>query len=268
MDKKKPFRNVPNREVKPEGVEGPVKQELLTELQSPSALSQEVLGASESARNVVLGLIRGRASKQYMSAKMDLALIVGALVSLIVSFLIVNSFSSMEKEAAKANARVTRVEDYLDKVNAATELLETAVVQARTAAESPADRLDDLGAAFSVFAKQVRGVGIVGREPDVPTAQLAISTATAWMSRLGIFVCGFFLIQLLVSKYRFDVRLAGQYDAMADALQLMSEGQELDFNALLLALTPKLDFGPMPRAMIAQVVEGAIRGADAVKRHA
>jgi hypothetical protein len=57
-----------------------------------------------------------------------------------------------------------------------------------------------------------------------------------------------FLVQILVSLYRYNFRLASYYDGGAYALELMNNADEKSFQALVGAMSPEiLDFGKMPK---------------------
>ncbi|WP_225408803.1 hypothetical protein [Stigmatella hybrida] len=256
-----------HREVK-KSIDGSFKsspQEMSAVPRVPSGLNQDVLGSPDSARDVVLGLIRERANKQHKAAAIDIGLIVAALVVLALVFVVADRLSQMEMETMVALNGVTDTVGREFKVKDAAERLKVAVDRAGKKLSTPVEAFRDVGEALDVFVRDIHDTESIGRKKDVSTPQLAVHAVTSWMTRIGVLICGFFLIQLLVSKYRFDIRLAGQYDAMADALQLMPEEQELEFDALISALTPKLEFGPIPKVMVNQIAETVRRLSDTVK---
>ncbi len=66
-----------------------------------------------------------------------------------------------------------------------------------------------------------------------------------------------FLLQLLVSLYRYSTRMAAYYDARGDAL-FFAATQGGDLDALIAMLSPdSLDYGRTPRLAANQVVEVA-----------
>ena len=66
-----------------------------------------------------------------------------------------------------------------------------------------------------------------------------------------------FLLQLLVSLYRYNTRLAAYYDARADAL-FFAATQGGDLDALIDMLSPdSLDYGRSPKLAAGQIVEVA-----------
>ena len=53
-----------------------------------------------------------------------------------------------------------------------------------------------------------------------------------------------FLVQILVTLYRYNIRLASYYDARADALQLANGSSREEFFKLVFAISPEnLEFG-------------------------
>jgi hypothetical protein len=64
-----------------------------------------------------------------------------------------------------------------------------------------------------------------------------------------------FLVQILVSLYRYNTRLASYYDARADAV-LMTRFAGTEFDNLVELLSPdRFDFGRQPRSPMGNAVE-------------
>jgi hypothetical protein len=75
-----------------------------------------------------------------------------------------------------------------------------------------------------------------------------ISTVT---TRVGSVFMLLFLVQLLISMYRYDIKLAGYYEARADALQLLRAPNEARLEAFVRAFSPDaVDFGRIPKTPI------------------
>ena len=73
--------------------------------------------------------------------------------------------------------------------------------------------------------------------------------------RIAILALLAFLLQLLVSLYRYDTRLASYYDARADALVLCDLGDE-NLAAIVPLFSPDaLTFGARPKFAIDQVLD-------------
>lgn len=65
-----------------------------------------------------------------------------------------------------------------------------------------------------------------------------------------------FFVSILVSLYRYNIRLAAFYTARADLLRLMGPTMTVsDFGLMAAALTPTLEFGKSPQPPIGQLVE-------------
>jgi hypothetical protein len=61
---------------------------------------------------------------------------------------------------------------------------------------------------------------------------------------------------ILVSLYRYNIRLAAFYTARADVLRLKSDTMTVtDFAILAAALSPNLEFGKAPQPPLAQLVD-------------
>lgn len=74
-------------------------------------------------------------------------------------------------------------------------------------------------------------------------------------TRVAIIFIILFLVQILVNLYRYNTRLAGYYDARADALMLMTVeeigSKKVGLDALMIALSPDmLDFGKSPKTAV------------------
>src|ERR1700730_1739948 len=84
------------------------------------------------------------------------------------------------------------------------------------------------------------------------TARLVQTSIT----RFGTLAIISFLVGMFISLYRYNVRLAGYYQARADALALMSTSlNAVGFPTLSTTLTPQLDFGKVPRTPTGEVID-------------
>lgn len=76
--------------------------------------------------------------------------------------------------------------------------------------------------------------------------------------RIGVILLLAFLLQLLVTLYRYNSRLAAYYDARADVLFYASEYEGGDLAVLVELFSPdSLDYGKSPKLAASQVVEAA-----------
>ena len=90
------------------------------------------------------------------------------------------------------------------------------------------------------------------------------------MTRFGLLTVVGFFVGLLVSLYRYNLRLAAFYRARADALLLLSHNLIAGvktlrgFEAFDRIFTPKLDFGKTPQTPATGLIDlvRAIRGVE------
>ena len=76
------------------------------------------------------------------------------------------------------------------------------------------------------------------------------------VTRFGLLAVVGFFVSILVSLYRYNVRLAAFYAARADLLRLMGPTMTVsDFGLMAVALTPTLEFGKSPQPPIGQLTE-------------
>lgn len=81
------------------------------------------------------------------------------------------------------------------------------------------------------------------------------------LTRLGVLVVSIYLVQILISLYRYNSRIASYYLACADALVLAGKDQ-VEISGLMRFLYPGLDFGRTPRTLWETVSEAWSRGSD------
>jgi hypothetical protein len=82
-------------------------------------------------------------------------------------------------------------------------------------------------------------------------------------TRVGSVMILLFLVQILVTMYRYNTRIASYYDARADALDLVAETLSLDPNLkiedwgkLVAQISPdNVDFGKMPKTPASEIIE-------------
>jgi hypothetical protein len=90
------------------------------------------------------------------------------------------------------------------------------------------------------------------------TQQLVTTTTT----RIGSIIILLFLVQILVTLYRYNVRAAAFYDGRADAL-LLIQGKDAELGRLVDLFTPtSVDFGRMPSTplhAVLDVAKGALK---------
>ena len=80
-----------------------------------------------------------------------------------------------------------------------------------------------------------------------------ISTVT---TRIGSVLILLFLVQILTSLYRYNIRLAAYYDARADGLEIIGTDSGEIFENIVRALSPEtIDFGKGPTSPAGHAVE-------------
>jgi hypothetical protein len=105
-------------------------------------------------------------------------------------------------------------------------------------------RLDD-------FLREVKATVKVETDRFIESADsdpqaVIISTLT---TRVGVIFLLIFLVKILVSMYRYSIKLASQYDGRADLLQCLPANEILDFEKLiLLTTTENIDFSKQDKA--------------------
>lgn len=120
-------------------------------------------------------------------------------------------------------------------------------------------RLSELYAQTSLEKLQVE----IGNEKETkesaqapPKEDLFLKLLQTSITRFGLLAVVGFFVSILVSLYRYNVRLAAFYNARADLLRLSDISVTIsDFGLLATALTPTLEFGKSPQLPIGQLVE-------------
>jgi hypothetical protein len=86
------------------------------------------------------------------------------------------------------------------------------------------------------------------------------------VTRFGLLAVVGFFVSILVSLYRYNVRLAAFYIARADALRLFAPDiQVSDFALIAATLSPTVEFGRAPQPPVAQLVDLIKAGKEAAK---
>ena len=95
------------------------------------------------------------------------------------------------------------------------------------------------------------------------STEIIISTLS---TRIGTVLLLLFLVQILVSLYRYNAKLAAFYDGRADTLQMMGNIGSLHFDQIAkLTLADSLDFGKtdqLPAERAIELLRQAIAGSD------
>jgi hypothetical protein len=99
--------------------------------------------------------------------------------------------------------------------------------------------------------------------PNVFSTKLDPLEVFVFITKFALLIVLFFLVNILVSVYRYSQRLAAQYDAQTYALGLSSVSLDPNFHRLVRTLTPKgIDFGKVegaPTDKILDLVRAGLR---------
>ena len=89
---------------------------------------------------------------------------------------------------------------------------------------------------------------------------------TTLSTRIGSVLLLIFLVQILLSVYRYSIRLETYYEARADALMLYNGSDEEQLERLVAALSPeKIEFGKSPASPTEHAVE-AVKGVASLRK--
>jgi len=99
--------------------------------------------------------------------------------------------------------------------------------------------------------------------PNVFSTKVDPLEVFVFVTKFALLIVLFFLVNILVSVYRYSQRLAAHYDAQAYALGLSNALLDPNFHRLVRTLTPTgIDFGKMegaPTDKFLDVVRTALR---------
>ena len=151
-----------------------------------------------------------------------------------------------------------RQADLLDKRRTLTSklsILEEQIRVAKSASERRAleAELNDLKSEEMFLARQLASLSERQTNTKTQGTEQLISVLT---TRIGSVLLLLFLVQILVTLYRYSARLAAYYDARADALVLAPSFQSLSFPDLVSCFSPeRLDFGRTPNTPLQHAIE-------------
>jgi hypothetical protein len=200
------------------------------------AVAPEELDKPLEAVSEIILKLRKRSSGLRLWATMILIMMFLSLFSCLALFLFAGSISRQENSewgVAAKQAEVGRV-------------LAAGLRDAQVIAHLSQKSSEDL------FRYYIDRISKYEKRQDDPT-QFLISTI---VTRIGSVFILLFLVQILITFYRYNVRLANYYDARADALQLVGAAKEATLQNLVSTLSPDvMDFGKMPSTPTEQALE-------------
>ena len=103
----------------------------------------------------------------------------------------------------------------------------------------------DLDTARTSLSSAIERSQATGGSPGITSDRLLIAAA---VTRFGILAIAIYLVQILVSLYRYNTTAASYYRSKADALVLFDH-PATEIDELSTALRPDLDFGKSPKAL-------------------
>ncbi len=133
------------------------------------------------------------------------------------------------------------------------------LVSAQKRSVAVAEQRDFLNSVSStIYAAKVQAAatGSAGAPPTQSSdnSDLLLRLIQTSITRFGVLAVIGFLVSILVSLYRYNIRLSAFYIARADIMRLSGENTTVsDFAVLAAALTPHLEFGKTPPPPLAQL---------------
>jgi hypothetical protein len=199
-----------------------------------------------SGKNVadVVASLRLRARRLRVAARFSLMLIVLSLGTGIMLFVRAGAISAKDQVYRASYVYDVQTEQ-IGRLNVLSQQLDSLV--ARQVLTSP--EKDSIRAAI---LNQVTAP--VASKPVATTNRLNDLVATQ-VTRVGVVLMLLFLVQILVTLYRYNMRLAAFFDARADALLVHSEWTRLPLQDLTLVFAPdNVDFGRLPPTPISSAL--------------
>ena len=94
---------------------------------------------------------------------------------------------------------------------------------------------------------------VYGQKDNRTSHIYLVSTVT---TKIGSVLILLFLVQILVTLYRYNTRLSAYYDARGDGLELVSKQSVSELEQIIKALSPEnIDYGKTPSTPTEQVVD-------------
>jgi hypothetical protein len=125
--------------------------------------------------------------------------------------------------------------------------------------ENNKSRISDLSNLMSAIRQTRANLGvakITGSEFSPSESSETARLVQTSITRFGTLAIISFLVGIFISLYRYNIRLAGFYQARADAFTLMSTSlNTVGFPTLSTTLTPQLDFGKVPRTPTGEMID-------------
>jgi len=211
--------------------------------------------------------LRGRARVHMYSGAFDMVGVIFALYFMANSIAIADRLTRLEESVMQSEAQQQKMQERVDKILGAADKFKIGLAKVEIDPKNPEPGYDALRQRVVEFEFQTAlpEATPLSRAP-VSDAKFITQSVSVLLSRAVILVCGLLVIQILVLRYKFNSKMAGQYEAMGDALLLAADTNKLEFEKLILSLMPKMEFGSMPKPMIQELLETLRSGAEAAKK--
>jgi len=233
---------------------------------SPTVASPvSVVSVVDTPREQLIRMIRARAKYYSTLALADTLLILLALTSVITGVALSNRLAFIEEALDDRDRRLDLLvekQDESDKLfNSFRESLDAVVIDPK----DPLVGVKALQNAIETMREGLRKTNHIETQPQSDLRFMA-RLVSAWIGRLSIVICGLFLVQVLFVRYRYNTRISNQYDAMADSLMIAAATPALGLEQCLVALTPKMDFGHLPKHIVRELSAAIAHVTDAAKK--
>lgn len=195
----------------------------------------------------------------------DMLGIFSALHLLVSGFVLSDRIARLEESALESEAQQQESQERIAKILDAADKFKFGLAGVEIDPNNHEPGINALQQRIVEFQTALPEPPSLSRAP-VSDAKFIAQSASVLLSRAVILACGLLFIQILVSRYKFNSKMAGQYEAMADALFLATDTNELKFEQLISTLMPKMEFGSMPKSMIQELLETLKSGAEAAKK--
>lgn len=210
-----------------------------------SAVVIPTVSSTLSDIEAIITNFRKRATRLRRSAFLSLVLILLSLVAGVSLFFLAGTIAREEQTQTKEDSFEREVFYRIDRLQEAISKDPNADARTGALASLAAD-IKELNASYINY-QQASEKSIEQQEKSAQYRQ-TITLISTVVTRVGSVFMLLFLVQLLISMYRYDIKLAGYYEARADALQLLKAPNESRLEGFVRAFSPDgVDFGRMPK---------------------
>jgi hypothetical protein len=200
----------------------------------------------------VIGQLRSRANRLRVVAGITLVIIIGAIAGGLSVFSRAEQSASnieVERENLRVLEIVDRIADTRERVRLYTSMSESSI-DPKTSAEDQAkekERKDEYLKRKKLEEERLQELQKLVTQKTAPQRSDTVFLTSLLSTKIGSAVTLLFLVQILVTLYRYNTRLASFYDARADALQICGLGANDNLTSVTKLLGADiLEFGKTP----------------------